>query len=148
MFRRTSVVLAAAALLAACAPAEEAEPMPEAAPPAPSLADFAGTWNSSTTLEGVAAPVASTMTLAADGMNSTLSLDQRPNIALTVSMSGDSLVAVTAEYESVLRKGVMVTTRTASVLKDGKMMGNVIATYRTPKGPEVVMGTIEGTRAP
>lgn len=148
MFRRPSVILAAAALLAACAPAEEAEPMPEAAPPAPSLADFAGTWTSSATLEGVAAPVPSTLMVTADGMNSTMSLDQRPNIALTVSMSGDSLVAVTAEYESVLRKGVMVATRTASVLKDGKMMGNVIATYRTPNGPEVVMGTIEGTRAP
>jgi hypothetical protein len=42
----------------------------------------------------------------------------------------------------------MVTTRTASVLANGAMAGNMVATYKTPKGEEVVVGTVTGTKAP
>ena len=118
-------------------------------PAAKTPASFAGTWETIATLDGVAKPVPSTLVGSADGNTWTISLEGRPNIAATVSISGDSLIAQTAEYESVLRKGVMVVTRTASVMSDpNMMMGNMVATYKTPKGEEVVKGTVMSTRKP
>jgi hypothetical protein len=76
-----------------------------------------------------------------------MSLEGRDNIPLEVSIVGDSLISQSAEYESVLRPGVMVTVRTASALHGDMLMGNMIATYRTPQGEERVPGTIEGRRA-
>jgi hypothetical protein len=155
---RIASSLLLAATITACGGAKEAPADSVAAAPemaaasemaaAPTLASFAGTWQMSATLAGVEKPVPSTLTGSPDGATWTISLEGRPNIPATVSMSGDSLVAVTAEYESVLRKGVMVVTRTASVLKDGALVGNMTATYKTPAGDEVVAGTIAGTRAP
>ena len=111
-------------------------------------ASFAGTWSTTATLEGAAKPVPSTLVGSADGATWTLSLEGRPNVAATASMSGDSLIIQSAEYESVLRKGVMVTTRTATVMSDNTMMmGNMVASYKTPKGVEEVKGTIMSTRA-
>lgn len=135
------------ALVTACAPKEEAPAVP-AAPPAPTLADFAGTWQNTATLEGVTDPVTSTMTGTADATTWMMSLQGRDSIMVTVSISGDSLIGQSAEYESILRKGVMVSTRTASVLKDGVLTGTLVATYKTPTGVEVVNGTMTGTRAP
>lgn len=145
---RSISLLLVVGLLAACAPKEEppaAEPAPPAAP-AP-YAAYAGSWNSSTMVDGTAEPVIGSMTLTADGAGSMMSLPDRPNIPITVSMSGDSLVVTTAEYESVLRKGVMVTTRVASVMEGDMMKGSLEATYQTPNGPQVVKGTSESKRA-
>lgn len=145
--RSVSAVLVAA-LLVACGPAEAPVPEAPAPPPAPTLADFAGTWQNSATLTGVADPVPSTMTGTAAGTDWTMTLAGRDPVPMTVSVVGDSLIAVSAEYESILRPGVMVTTRTASVLHDGMLMGNMTATYKTATGEEVVTGTITGTRVP
>jgi hypothetical protein len=155
---RTAQALLVVSMLSACAggdtaadSAAAAESAAAAAAPAapagPTVADFAGTWTTSATLTGVANPVPSTLTVNADGTAS-MSLEGRPNIAVTTSISGDSLVVESAEYESVLRKGVMVTTRTASVMSGNTMNGNMTATYKTPAGSEVVTGTITGTRNP
>jgi hypothetical protein len=144
---RSIPLLIAVALLAACAPKEE-KPAAEAAPPPPPYAMYAGNWSTTAMLEGTKAPVPTTMTITADGVGSTMSLTDRPNVPITVSMSGDSLVVTTAEYESVLRKGVMVTSRVASVMEGDMMKGNVEATYKTAKGPEMVKGTSESKRAP
>ena len=137
--------LLAAALITACAAKEEEAPAP--APPAgPTLADFAGTWNVKSVLEGTPDTVASTLTGTADASSWTMSLEGRPNIPMTVSIVGDSLVSQSAEYESILRKGVMVTVRTASVLQNGGLVGNLVATYKTPQGEQVVKGTTTGTK--
>ena len=129
----------------AMAPAPAVTPAPAAKTPA----SFAGTWATTATLKGAAKPVPSTLMGTADGATWTLSLEGRPNVATTASMSGDSLIIQSAEYESVLRKGVMVTTRTATVMSDANMMmGNMVASYKTPKGVEEVKGTIMSTRAP
>lgn len=145
---RIAAVLLAAAVVVACAPKEEAPADSVAAAPAgPTLMDFAGTWNNKVVLEGTPDTVPSTTTFDASG-TATMSLEGRPNIPLTVSMSGDSLIAVSGEYESILRKGVMVTVRTASVLHNGMQMGNVEATYKTPEGTQVVKGTMTSTKAP
>ena len=144
---RAIPLLITAALLAACSPAkkEEAAAPP---PPPPPYATYAGNWSTSAMITGTKDPVPTTMMITADGMGSTMSLKDRPNVPITVSMSGDSLVVTSAEYESVLRKGVMVSTRVASVMEGDMMKGNVEATYTTPKGPEVVKGTSESKRAP
>lgn len=139
---RTLLAVLAVAVAVGCAPKEEAPPPP---PAGPTLADFAGTWNVASVLEGTPDTVKSTMTGTADGAW-TMSLEGRPNIPVTVSVVGDSLVGQTAEYESVLRAGVMVTVRTASVLSNGALVGNLVATYKTPTGEQVVKGTMTGTK--
>lgn len=117
--------------------------------PAKTPASFAGTWETTATLEGTAKPVPSTLVGSADGNTWTISLEGRPNVAAMASISGDSLIIQSAEYESVLRKGVMVTTRVASVMSDNNMlMGNIVATYKTAAGSEVVKGTVMSTRKP
>jgi hypothetical protein len=142
---RAVVTLLAVALLAGCAPKADEAPAP---PAAPTLADFAGTYTLSATLTGVATPVPSTMTGTADATSWTISLEGRPNIPLTVAVVGDSLISTTVEYESVLRPGVMVVTRTAAVVKDGALSGNITATYKKSTGDEVVTGMISGTKNP
>jgi hypothetical protein len=97
-------------------------------------------------LEGQTAPVISTTTGTAAGTDWTMSLEGRPNVPVQPSVIGDSLIIVSSEYESVLRPGVMVTVRTASVLQNGALLGNLVATYRTAEGEQVVTGTITGTR--
>lgn len=151
---RTTQAILVLAALAACGGAKDApaDTSAMATTPAmaaaPTLASFAGTWNMTSTLVGTEKPVTSTLVGSPDGATWTMSLEGRPNVAVQSSIVGDSLIGQTAEYESVLRKGVMVTVRTASVLKDGMLMGNMVATYKTPKGEEVVTGTTSGTRAP
>jgi hypothetical protein len=132
--------------LTACAPKEEETPAPPP-PAAPTVADFAGNWNTAAVLEGTPDTIRSTMVGMADG-TWTMSLEGRPNIPLTVSMSGDSLISQSAEYESILRKGVMVTVRNAAVMMNGMMHGNMEATYKTPEGSQVVKGTFTSTKAP
>ncbi len=143
---RAVATLLAVVLIAGCAPKADEEPAAAAVAAAPTLADFAGTWSLSATLAGVANPVPSTLTGTADATTWTMSLEGRPNIPLTVSIVGDSLVSTSAEYESVLQAGVMVVTRTASVIKDGALTGNITATYKKSTGDEVVLGTITGTK--
>lgn len=139
-------------LIAGCGGGEEApssDAMPEEAPPememGPTLADFAGTWTLETTLEGTPEPVPSTIEGTADG-TFTMMLEGRDPMTMEASMSGDSLVLVSPEYESVLRDGVVVTVRTAAVAEDGRMTGKLLATYQTAEGTEEVTGTVEGTR--
>lgn len=148
---RTVQTLLVWSLLAACGTREEtmADSTAAMAPAAaPTVADFAGTWQLVNTLEGVEKPVPGTLVGSADGSTWKLSLEGRPDIATTASMSGDSLVTQTAEYESVLRKGVMVTVRTAAVMANGTLTGRMVATYKGESGTEVVNGTVTGTRAP
>jgi len=144
---------AALLLLPACAQEQAEEPAPpavaeESAPPAPAVtvADFVGTWNGTANLPG-SAPVPTVITINADG-SGTLLLPDRDANPMQLSIVGDSLVGVATEYESVLRPGVRVLTRTANVRSGATLSGSVVATYRTAAGDEVVVGTTELTRAP
>ena len=146
---RFAVALLAVAAVTACAAKEEPaadSAAPAAAAAAPTAADFAGTWNTKSVLEGTPDTVSSTLTGTADG--SWTMMIEGKTVPLTVSMSGDSLVAQSAEYESVLRKGVMVTVRTAGVRSGDMMTGNLVATYKTPTGDQMVNGTFTSTKAP
>jgi hypothetical protein len=153
--RARAIAASCLILLAACGTPDDAQPAVDPGAEATagssttsmSLADFAGTWENTARLEGVDEPVPSTMTGSAAGDDWTMSLEGRENIPMQVSIVGDSLIAQSAEYESILRPGVMVNVRTASVLHGDMLMGNMLATYRTPEGEQRVQGTIEGYRA-
>jgi hypothetical protein len=146
---RTATLATTLMLLAACAPKKEA-PAPAAPPPpppAPTVADFAGTWNAETIMPGAKAPVKTSLVINADGTGQ-MHAEGRDPVPLTLSMSGDSLIAVSAEYESLLRKGVKVTIRTANVKSGTGLSGVVVATYKGKKGDEVANGTMSATKAP
>ena len=139
---RAIPILLVTAALTACGGTEDAPPAPAEGP---MVSDFAGTWQVTARLDGVADPVASVMTCSADG-SCTLTLPDRPPMALGVSMSGDSLIGETAEYESVIREGVMVSIRTAMMRQGDEVTGKMLASYRTADGTELVNGTVTGTR--
>jgi len=146
---RTAALAATLMLLVACAKKEEA-PAPAAPPPpppAPTVADFAGTWNSETTIAGATAPVKTTLVINADGTG-TMNAEGRPPVALTLSMSGDSLIAQSGEYESLVRKGTKVSIRTANVKNGNTLSGTVLATYKLAKGDTTATGTMTATKAP
>ncbi len=148
---RLTATMLGVALLAACAPAddtaEQATEQPTEQPAGPTLADFAGTWEFLVTVEGAAEPVSVLISGSADGSDWVMTAEDRDPIPMTVSVQGDSMIGETAEYESLLREGVMVRVRTASVLADGMLTGVMTATYTTADGEELVPGTVSGTRA-
>jgi len=134
----------AADTTAAAAPA--AEPAP-AAPAAISLADVAGKWNMRTmpadadttllTYELVAGPDASSWVF---------NFPKRKPVPVRVTTSGDSIVTEAGPYESVLRKGIQVTTHSVIRLVDGKLVGVTAAHYKTSGADTLRMLRLEGTR--
>jgi hypothetical protein len=142
--RAVAPLLLVTALLA-CGPGGS-PPAEEAAPAELTLADFAGTWETTSQLTGIPDPVPSTLIGSAGGDDWTMTLEGRPGIPLQVSIVGDSLIAQSVEYESVLRPGVMVTVRTASAMQGDMLNGTLVATYRTPDGEEIVTGTTTSRR--
>ena len=144
---RAAAVLGAL-FLAACA----GEPQPEPPAEAESAADaalnaFAGHWTTAYQFEGVTDPVMVEFHGSGSDWVATVSPDRDP-VPMTVSMVGDSLVAETAVFESVLRPGVMVKARTAGVLVDGRMVGTSVLTYDPDGQPEMVQGTFTAERTP
>lgn len=132
-------------LVLACA--KEAPPPPPPPPP-PTYADFAGTWEGAATMTGTEAPVPLRLTSTPEGGGWRMLLQGRDSIPMQVSLLGDSLVLLSEPYKSVLRDNVTVQVRTSAVLVDGGAIdGKVIATYETPDGQEVVLGTLRATRA-
>ena len=59
---------------------------------------------------------------------------------------GDSIVADASPYESVLQKGVKVTTHSVFRLQDGKLVGTTVAHYATKGADSVRNLRSEGTR--
>lgn len=146
---RTTLSLVMLLVMSACGTGEEETPAMEEPTIAPAssvitASDFYGTWEGQSTLEGTPDPIPVTMEGSASGW--TMTLPDRDGIPLTASMSGDSLVLTSEPYESILEDGVTVHTRSAVVLQNGRMVGTVTATYRTPEGERVVSGTTESSR--
>ena len=151
--RRLAMVVTAA-LLAGCAQKEAtpeaapAEPMAAPAPAPINLTTVAGTWEFKT-MSATSDSVLTTGTLVAtantDGWMMTL--PKRKPMALTITVSGDSIMSQSPPYESVLRKGVMVNTSTVYHLVDGKLMGTTMAHYSKGADSVVVLRT-EGVRKP
>jgi hypothetical protein len=146
---RISALLCCAVLAVGCAPAEE-QPASEtqAAPPAVSLADLAGTWEVSTmgaTSDSVL--VRYEMVATADTMGWMVTFPGMAPVPMTVVLvDGDSVVSRMGPYASALRPGVMVTTEAVSRLVDGTLQGTFVARYQTDAADSVLRGRIRGAR--
>jgi hypothetical protein len=134
-------VLLAVVPLFACAPAEETPP-----PPDPVFEAFAGSWDGLGTLEGVDDPTPFVLAGGADGSGWTMTLRGREPIPVQVSLAGDSLIAQSDSYESVLRMGVTVSIRMAAVFEGETLIGKLFAAYQSSAGEEDVLGTLVATR--
>jgi hypothetical protein len=133
-------------LVVACAkadkPAADAPASPPAATAGISLQDLAGTWSMKTMAEG-SDSVLVAYQLTATGTESgwTLNFPGRDPLPMRVlAVAGDSVVTESGPYESVLRKGVQVTTRTVMRLSHGALAGTTVASYST--GEELRLRTV------
>jgi hypothetical protein len=72
----------------------------------------------------------------------------RPPVPVRVTMDGDSIMTAAGPYESLLRKGVQVSTNGVLRLQGGKLVGATTAHYTTSGADSVLQLRSEGTRAP
>ena len=152
---RHSVTLLAALVLAACAKKEEAPPVDTttAVAPAPKLtsdlASVAGTWDLQIMGMGSDSVLTTgTLTATADTAGWVLQLPKRDPMPLHVTVSGDSVITMAPEYESVLRKGVRVQTTSVYRMVGANFNGLTTATYRGVGPDSVVTLRAVGTRRP
>lgn len=148
-----------ALVLAACSKPKEQPPAAEApaaaetqaAPPAPAplaLADLAGKWNMRTMPENSDSTLIKyEMIATGDATGWEFHFPKRKPVSVHPTAAGDSLVLDAGPYESVLRKGVQVTTHSVSRLQDGKLVGVTTAHYKTTGPDSVRQLRVEGTRA-
>jgi hypothetical protein len=132
-------------------PMESTAAAPEApAAPAPiALADVAGKWSVRSMTESGDSTLVTYELVAADSSGWSLNFPKRKPIPMrVVAVAGDSIVTEAGPFESVLRKGVKVSTNSVMRLQDGKLVGTTIAHYATSGADTVRTLRIEGTRAP
>jgi hypothetical protein len=153
---RFLVFCAGAAVLAGCArpedrtarEGEESAAMPAAAAPI-SLADVSGKWKVRSTDEAGGNLVESELTATADTSGWTMLLPNRKPIPVrVVAVAGDSFVTEAGPFESAIKKGVQVRTRTVNRLQDGKLVGVTEARYKIKGADSVAYRRTEATRAP
>jgi hypothetical protein len=154
---RTAALVSCLVLVAACAKADETPATDSAAPtvaPAPApmiaLADLVGKWKQETRGENSdSVLVTSEVNATADPTGWTLLLPGRPEMPLRITVSGDSLITASGPYESVLRKGVQVTTEGVLRKQGDKLVGITRAHYQRATGADsVVTLRTELTRVP
>jgi hypothetical protein len=159
MMRRFAFACCTAILVLGCAKSDDAATADTAAgtvgataTPAPTiaLADVAGRWNLRSVPEtGDTTPIMSQINATASTSGWTMTLPNRPPVASRVIVvAGDSIVTETGPFESVMRRGVQVTTRTTMRLRDGRLVGSTRARYSTTGPDSVLLLRVEGTRAP
>jgi hypothetical protein len=121
-------------------------------PAAPSLADFAGTWTFTGTTETGQTPPPYELTATADPSGWTFRVPDLPDRGVlpvrVLEVSGDSVVTETDPFESALRPGLQVWTRTVYRLEGDRLRGDLVAHYETTEADSVVHITAEGTRTP
>lgn len=144
-----------AVVLIGCAKSEEqpARDTPAAAPATPatiSLGDVAGKWAvRNMTESGDSTLVSFEMVATANTSGWTLNFPNRKPVPVRViAVDGDSIVTEAGPFESMLRKGVQVRSRTVNRLQDGKLVGTTVARYATSRPDSVLRLRFEGTRAP
>jgi hypothetical protein len=125
-------------------------PTMEATPATISLADVAGTWNVRSKVEGNESTVVTyDMVATADRSGWSINFPNREPIPVRiVAVEGDSIVSEAGPFESVLRKGVQVSTQVVSRLQDGKLVGTTVARYQVTGPDTVARLRFEGTRVP
>jgi len=148
-------VLSFAVVLVGCAKKETppaADTTAALPPPAAtiSLGDVAGKWTVTVKPEmGDSTLLTYVLDATADMAGWTITLPNRtPQPVRVVAVEGDSIVTESGPYESILRPGVQVTTRSVLRLQDGKLMGNTVAHFQTTAADSVLRTRTEGTRAP
>jgi hypothetical protein len=157
--RRVTFLCCTALALVGCAKSDDAVTIDTAAGTAAataipataiSLADVAGRWNLRSVPEtGDTTPITSQINATAETSGWTMTLpDRQPVATRVIVVAGDSIVTETGPFESVLRKGVQVTTRTTMRLRDGRLVGSTTARYSTTGSDSVLRLRVEGTRAP
>jgi hypothetical protein len=147
--RRVAILCCAAALVG-CSKAENKPAEETPALPTPvSLADVAGKWTVKAMNEARDTTLVTyTLNATADTTGWTIAFPNRPPIAAHVAVQGAGLVVDAGPYESVLRRGVQVTTHGVLRLENGRLVGTTIAHYTTT-GPDSVRRIVtEGTRQP
>ena len=135
----------------AAAAAAAATPAPAPAPAAPAsiaLADVAGKWNVvSTPMSGKdTSSTKVVMTATADTTPWTFPLPSGKVVKNHVTVSGDSIMLKSDTYKSLRRKGKDVWTETVYHLKDGKLVGSMVAHYAMPGADSVLSLKVEGTK--
>ncbi|HSE53693.1 MAG TPA: hypothetical protein VLB00_15990 [Gemmatimonadales bacterium] len=152
---RFFVSLCCAAVLAGCSkpdatPAADTTAVAAPAPAPISLAEVAGKWTVRTMAENSdSVLVTSEMTATADTSGWVTIVPGRPPLPTRViEVAGDSITTEFGPFESVLRAGVQVTTRTVMRLRDGKLVGTLVARYVTTGADSVTRLRLEATRAP
>jgi hypothetical protein len=114
-----------------------------------SLADISGKWTLRTMDEAGGNVVESEFTATADSSGWTLTRPNGKTVPVrVVAVGGDSIITEAGPYESALRKGVQVRTRTVIRLREGKLVGTTEARYTMRGGDSVANRPTEGTRAP
>jgi len=154
---RRIVLCCCAVVLAGCnkpkeeKPAMEPAAAPPEAPPAPAplaLADLAGKWTMRTmNATGDSTLVTFQMAATGDTTGWSFNFPKRKPVAIHVMAGGDSIVLDAGPYESVLRKGLQVTTHSVERLQDGKLVGMTTSHYATKGADSVRQLRVEGTRA-
>ena len=116
-------------------------PAPAAAPAAApiSLKDVAGKYAVTGKYEnGDTTVVTYELNATGDTTGWTITFPKpKPLPVKIISVSGDSIVAEMAPYESAIRPGVKVTTHTVYHMVNGKIVGRTVAHYDV-KGPDTV----------
>jgi hypothetical protein len=145
---RSRILLCVAAIAVGCGPAEEqpTQDQPDAA--TGSLANLAGTWVITAIAESsdsVLITYELNATATSDGWTSTLP-GREPMPLRVILVDGDSVVAEAGPFDSALRPGAMVTTRTV-VRPQGEMLtGTIVAHYGTDGADSVQTSRLHGTR--
>jgi hypothetical protein len=122
---------------------------PPPAPPMLAPADVAGKWHVKVmgeTSDSVLTEYDMTATAADTGWK--VMLPKRPVMTPTVMFSGDSVTTDMGPFESVLRKGVKVTTHGVFRMQGGELVGMTTAHYAVKTADSVVMLRARGTRVP
>lgn len=114
-----------------------------------SLADVAGKWKVRSTDEAGGNVVETELVATSDTSGWTLTVPKRKPVPVRVTaVAGDSIVTEAGPFESFIRKGVQVTTRTVYRLQGDKLVGTVEAHYAVGGRDSVAQRPSEGTRVP
>lgn len=142
---KRSAVLCCAAFLVCCAPSDEQAAMETSTI---SLADVAGVWSVQALPETGDSAIVTYELVATDNTEgwAVTFPDREPIPARVVAVEGDSIIVDLGPYESALREGVMVSTRTVVRLQDGDLTGTFVARYQTTEPDSILRGRQQGTR--
>ncbi len=146
------------AILAGCAKPEQQaarDSSPDslgagAAPATISLAALAGKW-AMRTMATTSDSTLLTFELIATSDQSgwIFNFPNRPPLSVRIiAVAGDSVVTEAGPYESVLRKGVQVSTHSVMRLQEGALVGSTVAHYATSGSDSTITLRMHGTRAP